>query len=57
MQRKMAEARKARQEEVRRLEALKKKQRKQMIEILIAISILVGLVPLAIALVVWWATS
>jgi hypothetical protein len=57
MQKKMAEARKARQEEIKRLEALKRKQRKQMIEMLIALSIVLGLVPLAIALVVWWATA
>ena len=57
MQKKMAEARRARQEEIKRLEALKKKQRKQMIEILIAIAIVLGLVPIAIGLVVWWATS
>ena len=57
MQKKMAEARRARQEEIKRLEALKKKQRKQMIEILIAISIVLGLVPIAIGLVIWWATS
>ena len=57
MQKKMGEARKARQEEIKRLEALKKKQRKQMIEIAIALSIVVGVVPLAIALVIWWATS
>jgi ABC-type lipoprotein release transport system permease subunit len=53
----MADARKARQDEIKRLEALKRKQRKQMIEILIALSIALGVVPLAIALVVWWATS
>jgi hypothetical protein len=57
MQQKMADARKARQEEIKRLEALKRKQRKQMIEILIAIAIVLGLVPIAIGLVVWWATS
>lgn len=57
MQQKMADARKARQEEVKRLEVLKRKQRKQMIEILIAIAIVLGLVPIAIGLVVWWATS
>lgn len=57
MQQKMADARKARQEEIKRQEALKRKQRKQMIEILIAISIVLGLVPIAIGLVVWWATS
>lgn len=57
MQKKMAEARRARQEEIKRLEALKKKQRKQMIEILIAIAIVLGLVPIAIGLVIWWATS
>jgi hypothetical protein len=57
MQRKMADARKARQEEIKRLEALKKKRRKQMIEILIVISIALGLVPIAIGLVIWWATS
>jgi len=57
MLQKMADARKARQEEIKRLEALKKKQRKQMIEILIAISIVLGLVPIAIGLVIWWATS
>ena len=57
MQRKMAEARKARQEEIKRLEALKKKRRKQMIEVLIVISIALGLVPVAIGLVIWWATS
>ena len=57
MQKKMAEARKARQEEIKRQEALKRKQRKQMIEILIAISIVLGLVPIAIGLVIWWATS
>ena len=56
MQQKMADARKARQEEIKRQEALKRKQRKQMIEILIALSIALGVVPLAIALVVWWAT-
>lgn len=57
MQRKMAEARKARQEEIKRLEALKKIKRKQMIDILFAFAIAIGVVPLAIALVVWWATS
>jgi hypothetical protein len=57
MQRKMAEARKARQEEIKRLEALKKIKRKQMIDILSAFAIAIGVVPLAIALVVWWATS
>ena len=57
MQKKMAEARRARQEEIKRQEALKKRQRKQMIEILIAIFIVLGLVPIAIGLVIWWATS
>lgn len=57
MQQKMADARKARQEEIKRQEALKRKQRKQMIEILIAIAIVLGLVPIAIGLVIWWATS
>jgi len=57
MLQKMADARKARQEEIKRQEALKRKQRKQMIEILIAISIVLGLVPIAIGLVIWWATS
>ena len=57
MQRKMAEARKARQEEVKRQEALARKKKKQLIEILIAIAICLGIVPVAIALVLWWATS
>ena len=57
MQQKMAEARKARQEEVKRQEALARKKRKQLIEILIAIAICLGVVPVAIALVLWWATS
>ena len=57
MQKKMADARKARQEELKRQEMLRKKRKKEMIEIAIALSIVVGLVPLAIALVVWWATS
>lgn len=57
MLQKMADARKARQEEIKRQEALKRKQRKQMIEILIAIAIVLGLVPIAIGLVIWWATS
>lgn len=57
MQKKMAEARRARQEEIKRLEALRKKRKKELIEILIAISICLGLVPIAIGLVIWWATS
>ena len=57
MQQKMAEARKNRQLEIKRLEAQKKKKRKQLIEILIAIAICLGVVPVAIALVLWWATS
>ena len=57
MQRKMAEARKARQEEVKRQEALARKKKKQLIEMLIAIAICLGIVPVAIALVLWWATS
>lgn len=57
MQRKMAEARKNRQEEVKRQEALARKKKKQLIEILIAIAICLGVVPVAIGLVLWWATS
>jgi hypothetical protein len=57
MQRKMAEARKARQEEIKRQELAAKKRKKQMIEVLIVLAIALGLVPVAIALVVWWATS
>lgn len=57
MQRKMAEARKARQEEVKRQEALARKKKKQLIEMLIAIAICLGIVPVAVALVLWWATS
>ena len=57
MQKKMAEARRARQEEIKRQEALRKKRKKELIEILIAISICLGLVPIAIGLVIWWATS
>ena len=57
MQRKMAEARKARQEELKRQELAAKKRKKQMIEVLIVMAIALGLVPVAIALVVWWATS
>ena len=57
MQRKMAEARKARQEEVKRQEALARKKKTQLIEMLIAIAICLGIVPVAVALVLWWATS
>jgi len=57
MQKKMAEARKARQEEIKRQELAAKKRKKQMIEVLIVLAIALGLVPVAIALVVWWATS
>lgn len=57
MQKKMAEARRARQEEIKRLEALRKKRKKELIEVLIVLAIALGLVPVAIALVVWWATS
>ena len=57
MQKKMAEARKARQEEIKRQELAAKKRKKQMIEVLIVLAIALGLVPIAIALVVWWATS
>jgi hypothetical protein len=57
MQRKMAEARKARQEELKRQELAAKKRKKQMIEVLIVLAIALGLAPVAIALVVWWATS
>ena len=57
MQRKMAEARRARQEEVKRREALARKKKKQLIEILIATAICLGVGPLAIGLVIWWATS
>ena len=57
MQKKMAESRKARQEEIRRQELAAKKRRKQMIEVLIVLAIALGLLPIAIALVVWWATS
>ena len=57
MQRKMAEARKARQEELKLQELAAKKRKKQMIEVLIVLAIALGLVPVAIALVVWWATS
>lgn len=57
MQRKMAEARKNRQEEVKRQEALARKKKEQLIEILIAIAICLGVVPVAITLVLWWATS
>jgi hypothetical protein len=57
MQRKMAEARKARQEELKRQELAAKKRKKQMIEVLIVLAIALGLVPVAIALVIWWATS
>jgi len=57
MQQKMADARKARQEEIRRQEIEAKKRKKQMIEILIVVAIALGLVPIAIGLVIWWATS
>jgi len=57
MQQKMAEARKARQEEIKRQEIEAKKRKKQMIEILIVVAIALGLVPIAIGLVIWWATS
>ena len=57
MQKKMAEARKARQEEIKRQELAAKKRKKQMIEVLIVLAIALGLVPVAIALVVWWAIS
>jgi len=57
MQQKMAEARKARQEEIRRQEIEAKKRKKQIIEILIVVAIALGLVPIAIGLVIWWATS
>lgn len=57
MQKKMAEARKARQEEIRRQEIEAKKRKKQIIEILIVVAIALGLVPIAIGLVIWWATS
>jgi hypothetical protein len=57
MQKKMAEARRARQEEIKRQELAAKKRKKQMIEVLIVLAIALGLVPVAIALVVWWATS
>jgi hypothetical protein len=57
MQKKMAEARRARQEEIKRQELAAKKRKKQIIEVLIVLAIALGLVPVAIALVVWWATS
>jgi len=57
MQQKMAEARKARQEEIKRQEIEAKKRKKQMIEILIVVAIALGLIPIAIGLVIWWATS
>jgi len=57
MQKKMAEARRARQEEIKRQELAAKKRKKQMIEVLIVLAIALGLIPVAIALVVWWATS
>jgi len=57
MQQKMADARKNRQEEVKRLEALRRKKRKQMIEMLTIAALCLGLVPLAVALVLWWAVS
>jgi hypothetical protein len=57
MQQKMAEARKARQEEIKRQEIEAKKRKKQIIEILIVVAIALGLVPIAIGLVLWWATS
>jgi len=54
---KTAEARKNRQKEVKRLEALKRKKRKQMIEMLTIAALCLGLVPVAIGLVLWWAVS
>jgi len=57
MQQKMADARKARQEEIRRQEIEARKRKKQIIEILIVVAIALGLVPIAIGLVIWWATS
>ena len=57
MQQKMAEARKARQEEIRRQEIEARKRKKQIIEILIVVAIALGLIPIAIGLVLWWATS
>jgi len=51
---KTAEARKNRQKEVKRLEALRRKKRKQIIQILIVAALCLGLVPLAIGLVLWW---
>jgi hypothetical protein len=54
IQAKTAEARKNRQKEVKRLEALRRKKRKQIIQILIVAALCLGLVPLAIGLVLWW---
>ncbi len=49
----MAEARRARAAEVRRLELARKRRRKEIAQFAIALSIALGLVPLAIILAIW----
>ena len=49
----MAEARKARAAEVRRLELTRKRRKKELTQLAIVIAVSVGLIPLAIMLAIW----
>jgi len=49
----MAEARKARAAEIRRLELARKRRRKELAQLAIVIAVSVGLIPIAIILAIW----
>jgi len=49
----MAEARKARAAEVRRLELARKRRKKELTQLAIVIAVSVGLIPIAIMLAIW----
>ena len=49
----MAEARKARAAEIRRLEILRKRRKKELTQLAIVIAVSVGLIPIAIMLAIW----
>ena len=49
----MAEARKARAAEIRRLELARKRRRKELAQLAIVIAVSVGLIPIAIIIAIW----
>lgn len=49
----MAEARKARAAEIRRLELARKRRKKELTQLAIVIAVSVGLIPIAIMLAIW----